>query len=621
MNDESRVEKEKQRFITVERAAWVAVGLLAAALRFSQLGMRPLNESEAVQALAAYRFTTGAASAAPAGSVPVLFTGNVVGFSLLGANDASARWLPALVGLILVLLPYCLRHRLGRGGALAAALLLALSPSAVYFSRSLNGAILVAVCGLAMTVGLVNYVDSRRAGPLYLMAAALGLGLTAGPGTLTLLLIFAAFGLVLYLNDRLLGRQFGWSSLAVAWWALRGETRLLGRAGVVLAATFGLAATALVLHPAGLGHAADLIGAWVQGFLPEPDGQPLIFPLLLLVRYETLILLLGLVEAGWVVLGRRPDPRWRPRPKLGQPSAFPHTAFLAFWAVAAIVIVVVSGHRPAGDILLVVVPLALLAGQGIERAWRWLTIRHLWPRALLVTAVALSLLVFFYLQVASYGQASPASTINIASLSLYTTYTYLILASVALLLLIALGAAAWIWHGPELVVAGAWLTAVVALGLFGLKATWGLGFAHAGDREAEFVRELMVMQATTQDVRDMVAELEALSRAETGDAHTMPITTDEMAGPVVGWYLREFKSQTVVDGLTDRPDTMAAVTLTMHEPAIGETFRGQSFPLRARWLPWGRWGQELVRWLLLGGSRSDPPVVDQEVVLWVAGQP
>ena len=45
--------------LTMERAAYVAIGLLAAGLRFFQLGLQPLTPGEAVQALAAYRFTQG----------------------------------------------------------------------------------------------------------------------------------------------------------------------------------------------------------------------------------------------------------------------------------------------------------------------------------------------------------------------------------------------------------------------------------------------------------------------------------------------------------------------------------------------------------------------------------
>jgi len=66
-------------------------------------------------------------------------------------------------------------------------------------------------------------------------------------------------------------------------------------------------------------------------------------------------------------------------------------------------------------------------------------------------------------------------------------------------------------------------------------------------------------------------------------------------------------------------DTVAAVTLAAQDLPIGETFRGQGFALRTHWLPWGLWGRELVRWLLF--TEGSLPVVDQEVVLWVAGGP
>jgi uncharacterized protein (TIGR03663 family) len=621
MSEESKDKNRKESILTVERAAWVAVGLLAAGLRLLQLGLRPLSEAEAVQALAAHRFTHGAAAtapAAPAGTLPALFTGNVIGFSLLGASDASARWLPALAGLILVLLPYGLRHRLGRGGALAASLLLTLSPSTVYFSRTLDSAILVAASGLALAVSLIDYLDTQRPSSLYLAAVALGLGLCTGPGTFTLLLIFAAFALVLYLGERVLGSETGWASLAAAWQALRSEKGLLPRTGVVAAATFGLAATAFVLHPAGVGHAADLLGAWALGFLPEPGGEPIIYPLLLLLRYGPLILLFGLMEAVWAVLVRRRDPHWwsdRPR------SSFPHTAFLAFWTVAAATVVLVSGHRPAGNILLVVVPLSLMAGQGIERAWRWVTRRQLWTQTALFAGAALGLLAFIYLQVAAYGLASPNTVYKIGEVTLYTTSTYLILASVGLLLLVILGAAAWMWHGPELVLAGGWLTALIALGLIGFRAMWGLNYAHASDP-----RELMIRQATAPQVRQLVTQLEGLSTDEAGDAHTLSITTDAATGPVIAWYLRAFKEQRVVEDLSAPPDTVVAVTLAMQDPPIGESFRGQGFPLRTYWCSppacggaWDQGGQGLVRWLLF--TDGDLPTVDQEVVLWVATQP
>jgi uncharacterized protein (TIGR03663 family) len=616
--------------LTVERAAYLAVGLLAAALRFYRLGLRPLSEGEAVQALAAFRFTHGMAGAVPAGTIPALFTGNVIGFSLMGGGDASARWLPALAGLALALLPYGLRHRLGRGGALAASLLLALSPSALYFSRDLDGAVLVAACGLALVVGLIQTIDRHQPAYVVFAAGALGLGLCAGPGIYSLLLTLVLYGLLLYLAERLLHRRLGWSSLVVAWSAARDEKGLLARAGVTLAATFGLVATAFVLHPAGLGQAADLIGAWAGGFLPEAGGEPFVYPLLLLIRYEPLILLLAVIEGGRLlrrgvprkgkggavprrregVASRRLDPDWVAQPG----STFRHTPFLVFWAAVAALLVMVAGHRPAGNVLLVVAPLALLAGQGAERTWRWLSERELWKGAAQASAVLLGLLVFVYLQVAAYSEASPSSTVMVGDIALYTTSTYLILASVGLVLLIGAVAVVWLWRGPELAVAGGWLAAVVALELFGLQAAWGVSEAHAADP-----RELMIVQTTSPDVRALVQATETLSLDKAGDAHTLHLTVDAATGPVVAWYLRDFRNQTVVEGLSAPPDTVAAVTLAVDNPPIGETFRGRGFNLRWHSLPWDLWGQTWFRWLMF--TEGTQPVVDQQVVLWVAGQP
>lgn len=604
------VSNEESSIVTVERAAYVAIGLLAVGLRFFQLGLRPLNEAEAVQALAAFRFTTGAIPSAPAGTIPALFTANVLGFTLMGASDALARWLPALAGVILVLLPWGLRRRLGRGGALAASFVLAISPSAVYAARNLDGAIVVAACGLAMSVGLINYVDTHRPGYLYLAVVALGLGLVAGPGTYTLLLVVLAFGLLLFVRERLLNRQGGWSPLAEAVQAARSEKGLLARAAAVLAGTFGLVAMTFVLHPAGVGHAADLVGEWARSFLPEADGQPFIYPLLLLLRYELLILVMGLVEVGRWVVSRRTDLREGTQPG----SAFPHTAFLVFWALAAMVLILVAGHRPPGNVLLVVVPMALLAGQGMERAWHWISQRNLWSEAAVFALIALGIGFFFYLQVVAFGLSSSTETVLFAGITVYVGTTYLVLAVVPLLLFAVLGVVAWVWRGPQLVLAGGWLAALVFLSLFGFKAMWSTNFAHSSD-----ARELMIMQTTVPEVRLFVDRLEALSLEKSGETHTLQFTVDTATGPVVAWYLRDFGQQSTVDGLSAPPDTVAAVTLAAADLPIGETFRGQGFALRTHWLPWGLWGRELVRWLLF--TEGSLPVVDQEVVLWVAGGP
>jgi hypothetical protein len=127
-------------------------------------------------------------------------------------------------------------------------------------------------------------------------------------------------------------------------------------------------------------------------------------------------------------------------------------------------------------------------------------------------------------------------------------------------------------------------------------------------------------------VRELAVQLEALSLDKAGARHTLPITRDEATGPVVAWYLRDFRDQALVEGLSHPPDTLAAVTLFMEDPPIGETFRGQGFPLHTQWSfprlqqgEWIRWSQAVSSWLLF--SEGEQPTVEREVVLWVGNEP
>jgi hypothetical protein len=214
----------------------------------------------------------------------------------------------------------------------------------------------------------------------------------------------------------------------------------------------------------------------------------------------------------------------------------------------------------------------------------------------------------------AFVQSSTSATVSFAGVTLLASSTYLILAGVGLLLLIVLGVAAWIWRGPHLLLSGGWLAVLLLLGLWSFKAMWGPNFARASD-----ARELMIVRTTAPDVRLFAERLGALSLDRAGDATTLPVTVDAATGPVVAWYLRDFGQQVVVEDLYAQPGTTAAVSLAAQDLPIGETFRGQSFPLRTKWLPWGLEARDVVRWLLF--AEVGQPSVEQEVVLWVMGEP
>ena len=329
--------------LTVEAAAYAGLFALALVVRLAALGRWPLLPEAVHTALAALRDARGEAWR-PDAYVPLLYGVQRALFALVGPSDAAARLLPALSGAGLVWLPFAVRDALGRIGALAAAGLLALAPAWVHFSRTADWPILSALCGGVLFAALWRHARNRDPRALRVGAVALGLGLAAGPGIYTALLGLGAMALV--------GRAWGSADEAPDGRAfLRGigDRTNLG----LLAGTFLLAGSAALLHPDGVAESVEWAGRWVQRLHPARaavDGWYL--PGTLLV-YEPLTLALAVAGAAWGILRR---------------SAL--EAGLAAWALLALLLGSLLGHREPVWLLDALLPLVLLAGRGAQRAVR-----------------------------------------------------------------------------------------------------------------------------------------------------------------------------------------------------------------------------------------------------------
>ena len=567
-------------WLTVEVALYILIGMIAAGLRFYALGAQPLQDSEAAQALAAWRFYQGNFEGAT-GYSPLLFLGNVFGFALLGASEAMARWVPVLSGTALAILPYFLRRHLGRSGALVASILLALSPSTLFFSRHLGGPIVVAACVLAVLVGFFGYLDSKQPKYAYLTAGALALSLSADPMVYTFVLIFGTFLLLLGLVNRLANVDMGWSAVLAAWQTAREEKDLLKNSALVLVVVLVLVCTAFLLNFAGLPAALDFLPTWLSQLGPQPGSQPWYYYLQLLVFYEPLILVLGLTGLVYHYL--------RQRDLL--------TTFLLYWTVATAVIYTLAGQKAPGNVLLLVLPLALLASLLIGRFWDQLAQAAAWQAEGLFVALSLPVVVYLAIQLAGYASSGQA--------------VYLYLALVAFIVLPTLIALCWMWlgQGPALRCGGIILLLILAMLTVGLGV--GLNYHRAADP-----REPMVAEATSPGVVDLVTTLERVSNHQDGDPRTIAITVEEATGPVLAWHLRDFKNTRFVEQLSPFIETPVVITpAEEEEPTLGGSYVGQRFALQATWNPQGLTRTELVRWLLY--REAPTPLKSRDVVLWV----
>jgi uncharacterized protein (TIGR03663 family) len=159
-----------------ELVALVTILAIAALLRFWDLGARTFHGDEAITAGFSWQLADGRGYIHnPLTHGPFQFLGTAGVFMLLGDSDYTARVLPALFGTALVGLPFFLRGHLGRTGAIVSALLLAVSPTLLYFSRFAREDIYVAFFTLAMFICIWRYLQQPRRLYLYVIAALLAL--------------------------------------------------------------------------------------------------------------------------------------------------------------------------------------------------------------------------------------------------------------------------------------------------------------------------------------------------------------------------------------------------------------------------------------------------------------
>ena len=133
----------------MEHAGYGLVMLIALGVRLWGLGTIALGPTEALQALPAVAAAQGAVPDL-SGVSPLLHALQRVTFILFGATDGTARFWPALLGGLSPVLFFFLRNHLTPGGALAGALLWALSPLGVWSSRLSLGDALTPTLALAL---------------------------------------------------------------------------------------------------------------------------------------------------------------------------------------------------------------------------------------------------------------------------------------------------------------------------------------------------------------------------------------------------------------------------------------------------------------------------------------
>jgi hypothetical protein len=344
--------------------------------------------------------------------------------------------------------------------------------------------------------------------------------------------------------------------------------------------------------PGGLGAAIDFISAWLAGFT-QTGATAWYWPLQLLAVYEPLAMVVGLVGL-FLALER------------GQRFV----GLLVIWLLAATLLVVLRPARTSGDVLLVVIPLAMLGGYALEALVGSLrTLRFSVEEGVLMLVV-LPVVAYFVLGLTAYinNPAAPLPVAGRFDLGPMTAVIPMLLAITLIGILIALFVAL---SSIEASLRGATLTMLVVLTMTTWAAGWGAAQSHPGDP-----RELMTgPEATAPAVRDLMRDLSVLSANTTTDTRTLSFVVQSPPDGVLAWYLRDMPNAQFVSALDESSAPPVLVTTASQPPALSGSYAGQRFTLRHEWRIEGRPINEALKWLFYRKAELPKPTL--QAILWV----
>jgi len=413
----------------VWRIGVIAIFLIAAVLRLYNLNLVPLHHDEGVNGNFLVRLVReGAYNYDPANYhgptlyyfsaiipwITKLFFGNAARDDY-GLTTFTIRLVPVVFGLATIGLIFLLRRRLGSIAALAAGLMLAASPGAVYLSRYFIHETLFVFFTLGIVVAAVRFYDERN--PAYLVPGAASAALlfatketamiSAGVLLIALVLTWAYMWLL-----RAAGisptpkRNREANSLSAIIDEMGGAPRLytnLGLALIVFVALYVLFYTSFFTNTKGFSDSLQTFAIWAKTGSEAHKHPPATYFVWLLSQ-ESPLLFIGALGAAITVLRAK--------------NSF--ALFCALWSFGLIAAYSLIAYKTPWLMLNFIVPLAMTAGYAIQAIYE--VVRDLTGTALVSWSLPGMLLVAA-LGVAGY-QTIDLNFINYDNDKEYYVYVY-----------------------------------------------------------------------------------------------------------------------------------------------------------------------------------------------------
>jgi hypothetical protein len=616
-------------WITLEIALYLVLGGLALTLRLVQLGHVPLGDAEARQALAALRTANPQTPGDPVvADSPITFILNALMFGFRMDGEAVARLPVALGGVLLTLAPALWRRYLNPLPPLIISLLLAISPVGLLASRTMSPVVWTMLLALVAPWLVLRFVETRQPRWAVMASAAFGamVFLTEPGGLLVVLALLFGVFFAAVTDDGSASETDIPAAIRSLWRDWPWLNGALAAAFVVIAV-----GTGLFWLTSGLTTVGNVLWACLKGLANRPHGAPIAFPLGVALRYETGLLLFGLLACYRAIR----DGGFFERTLVGWTLAG------LFWSV---------GYAGAGaaHALWLTVPLSVLIGLMVT-GWISERVSSFWdvpawgvPAHAVITlglwlAVGVSVLLLGkrILYDVPGGVTQLGELIKALFKGVYnrnmdqpqwitvqgTSVLDYVLGFIQLRILLA--ALMLLLNGVLFFLAGSLWGARAAwrgfaLGTLGylLLISAGLG-GRAALNSASDPREYWFLSPVTDDAYEMRATLREMSLRATGEPRLISITAWVPENGALAWALRDYPNTVFVDGVGPEVTSAAVVMPAITpQPHMGADYVGKDLITRLGWdmntLSWRDW----LMWYYRSDSLVKPALAER-IMLWV----
>ena len=575
---------------TIEVALYSLAFLLAMVMRLYQLGAANLSEVEAGWALQALGLARGGVVTLGPQPLYVLLTSLL--FSIIKDTNFLARFFPALVGSLIIWLPFCFRgwmrdsiwlHRAG----VVMAFGLALDPGLVSLSRQ-AGSLMPA---LAFSLFALASIYNRR---FVWVGVCAGLALLSGAAFLQSLLILGiSWGLYSLIRRRPVESDQEENSGEITPDAIPAASIRVGVIAFLLTLLF--VGSLFLRHPQGLGALADTLSAYLKSWVSSSGIPILRLPASLLV-YQLIVVIFAITGALRACFGHWDDRQSRLL-----------MVGLSIWAIIALLLPLLYSGRQVGDMAWALIPLWALASTEISRAF-------LLDEDMITRLVAAGLGLFMLiLAVVGWMNLLPMASgqETIIVLPIFGTqvnvvvnwviiFGAFILALVALLLVIA----GWSTQSAGL---GIIWSLCAVLGLFLISNAWGMSIVRQNG-----VQDLWSVAPSTGQAEQFITTLSDFSSWNTGlrDQLVVVSLADSSA---LRWALRDYPNAHFEASLSTTESPPVVITLKgSEEPKLAQNYRGQDFVwhLYPGWQ--GVFPPNFINWLAF----RQAPLSEDQIILW-----